>query len=135
MRTAPEANPFTGSTRLVLVFATSEAMAEFLDIREQIDARSVELSDRDMIVIAALADDDRVQLLHSAGREVANRTVPRAPDLRSRYGVSRDSFALLLVGKDGGVKLTRNEPIALDEIFALVDSMPTRRREMRERGR
>jgi hypothetical protein len=33
------------------------------------------------------------------------------------------------------VKLTRNEPVALDEIFALVDSMPMRRREMRERGR
>lgn len=51
-----------------------------------------------------------------------------------RYGVSEDLFALILVGKDGGVKLTRNEPIALDRIFALVDSMPMRRREIRERG-
>jgi len=87
-----------------------------------------------MIVLAAFSDGDEAKLLHSAGREVPTRTIPRAPELRSRYGVSGDSFALLLVGKDGGVKLTRNEPVALDEICALVDRMPMRRREMRERG-
>ena len=135
MRSALETDPFSGSTRLLLVFAMKESMTQFLEMRGQIDARSGDLSDRDMIVMAALADDDHTILLHSAGREVPRRSVPRAPELRSRYGVSRDSFALLLVGKDGGVKLARSEPMALDEIFALVDSMPMRRREMRERGR
>ena len=40
---------------------------------------------------------------------------------------------VLLIGKDGGVKLRSTEPVSTDELFALIDSMPMRRREMEER--
>jgi hypothetical protein len=36
----------------------------------------------------------------------------------------------VLVGKDGGVKLERSGPVSLSVIFALIDSMPMRQREM-----
>ena len=45
MRSSPETDPFSGSTRLVLVFATHESTTEFVEVRHQIDARSGELSD------------------------------------------------------------------------------------------
>ena len=38
---------------------------------------------------------------------------------------------VLLIGKDGGVKLTSVE-LQLDELFRLIDSMPMRRAEMRQ---
>jgi hypothetical protein len=41
---------------------------------------------------------------------------------------------VLLIGKDGGVKLRAEEPLPAAEFFALIDTMPMRRREMRERG-
>jgi hypothetical protein len=43
------------------------------------------------------------------------------------------TFSVVLIGKDGGEKLRRPTPLAPDELFALVDAMPMRRAEMRER--
>ena len=43
------------------------------------------------------------------------------------------TFSVVLIGKDGGEKLRRPTPLAPDELFALVDVMPMRRAEIRER--
>jgi hypothetical protein len=39
------------------------------------------------------------------------------------------------VGKDGSVKLNRQEQTRLEDIFALIDAMPMRREEMRQKSR
>ena len=44
------------------------------------------------------------------------------------------TFSVVLIGKDGGEKLRRAVPIPTAELFALVDAMPMRRAEMRERN-
>ncbi|WP_166395049.1 DUF4174 domain-containing protein [Rubrobacter marinus] len=54
--------------------------------------------------------------------------------VRERFGVEPGAFTALLVGKDGTVKHRSDEPVGLEELYALVDAMPMRRREMRERG-
>ena len=46
---------------------------------------------------------------------------------------SRAAFEVLLIGKDGGVKLRRDKPVAAFEITALIDTMPMRQDEMRRR--
>jgi hypothetical protein len=51
-------------------------------------------------------------------------------NLRRRFGVNKGTFTVVLVGKDGGVKLERSGPVSLSVIFALIDSMPMRHREM-----
>ena len=38
------------------------------------------------------------------------------------------------VGKDGTEKERWSEPAPMDEVFRLIDSMPMRQREMREKG-
>ena len=50
---------------------------------------------------------------------------------RRRYGVLPASFRVLLLGEDGGVKLTSHTPVAVERLNSLVDSMPTRKLEMR----
>ena len=39
----------------------------------------------------------------------------------------------LLVGKDGGIKERRTEKFEIEELFAIIDAMPMRIREMHER--
>ncbi|MCF3974638.1 DUF4174 domain-containing protein [Paracoccus salsus] len=51
---------------------------------------------------------------------------PGATALRPRLG---DGFAVLLIGKDGGIKLSRSAPVDPAEIIGLIDAMPMRRRE------
>ena len=57
-----------------------------------------------------------------------------AAAVRERFGVEPGRFVALLVGKDGTVKHRFDGPVGPGEIFALVDAMPMRRREMREGG-
>jgi hypothetical protein len=42
-----------------------------------------------------------------------------------------NDFAVLLVGKDGGVKLSSERPVLTENLSALIDTMPMRRREMK----
>ena len=81
------------------------------------------LAERDLIVVTT--DDDRVGI---SGAKPAD---PTPTDLRRAYDVPPDRFAVLLIGKDGGVKLRSDQPVPLADVNALIDTMPMRRREMR----
>jgi hypothetical protein len=81
------------------------------------------LNERDVVVISVLKD------------MVSTRERPAAPvsadDLRDAYDVLPHDFRVVLIGKDGGVKLRQDEPILAADLFALIDSMPMRKQEMR----
>jgi hypothetical protein len=51
--------------------------------------------------------------------------------IETRFGPA--AFSVVLIGKDGGEKLRQGTPLAPAELFALVDAMPMRQAEMRER--
>ena len=51
--------------------------------------------------------------------------------LRRRYGVAPEMFAVLLIGKDGGVKLRSAVPLTTTTLFETIDAMPMRQAEMR----
>ena len=106
---------------------------------------------RPLLIVAASADDPRIDsqiaALPTAGlRDRQLVVVVATPDLvtrdgapsgdgydalRRRYGVG-GSFAVLLIGKDGGVKRRADRPVTAASVFAQIDAMPMRQREMRE---
>ncbi len=74
---------------------------------------------------AATALRERDVVVQDITPEAARRTRPE-------LGVTAQAdFEILLVGKDGGVKLRRTNPVAPSEIIALIDTMPMRQSEMR----
>ena len=62
-------------------------------------------------------------------------STPAADVLRKQLRLMTSQFVVVLIGKDGGEKLRRTHRVDLGEIFALIDAMPMRRQEMRERQR
>jgi hypothetical protein len=80
------------------------------------------LKERDVVVISVLKDT------------VSTKERPDEPvsadDLRDAYDVWPHDFRVVLIGRDGGVKLRRDEPISAADLFALIDSMPMRKQEM-----
>lgn len=73
---------------------------------------------------------------HEAGisdRDLRVEYPGRSPEARERYGVAASEYAVILVGRDGGEKLRRASPISAEELFATIDEMPMRRRELRDR--
>lgn len=49
-------------------------------------------------------------------------------DVVTREGA--DGFKVRLIGKDGGEKLSSTTPVTMPELFAVIDQMPMRQREM-----
>lgn len=94
--------------------------------------------------IVVFSDEDDPRLARQMARFEANRA-----DLADRDNVivldtSEDSalrrrfrpaaFTVILVGKDGTEKARTDDVVDLDSFEALIDTMPMRRREMREDG-
>ena len=110
--------------RPLLIFAPSAHAPHYRRQLELLHGLHRELSDRDMLVLEIVGD-----------RVVTDEPALNAGTLREQLEVRPDTFAVLLVGKDGGVKLRRSRPVAPEDLFELIDAMPMRRREMREKKR
>ena len=54
----------------------------------------------------------------------------QAQQLMSQFGIGASSFSVVLIGKDGGEKLRVNDVPDLQAIYAVIDGMPMRGREM-----
>lgn len=78
-------------------------------------------------------DLDLIEVVGGAPVTINGEATPtlNADALRGRYNPSAVPFRALLIGKDGGVKRQADEPLSASEIFALIDTMPMRRQEMR----
>jgi len=103
---------FKWKKRPVVVFADSADDPAFLEQIDFLAARMDALEERDVVV---LIDTD--------------------PDARSpiRLKLRPRGFMLVLIGKDGGVKLRKPFPWDVREITRSIDKMPMRQREIRER--
>jgi len=95
-----------------------------------------------VLVIAAEAGDPRAaaqeEIAAAAGRGLRERDLVvvraigegrEAAGLRRRLGLPATGFRAVLVGKDGGAKLTAEEPIPAERLFSTIDAMPMRRDE------
>ena len=95
--------------RPVLLFAPDADDPAYRAQMQALRAETAALRDRDIVVLS----DTR------PGAKGA---------LRERLG--GDGFRFVLLGKDGGVKLTSPSPVGMSELFATIDAMPMRQTEM-----
>lgn len=109
---APTLDQLRWTSRPVLVFADGPEDPRLARQLAVLTAEEAGLSERDMVVMTDVAP---------AGEG----------DLRRRFAPA--GFAVLLIGKDGFVKLRRGAVVEPEELFALVDAMPMRRREAETR--
>ncbi len=100
--------------RRLLLFASDAADTALVTQRQWLQADSVGIIDRD-IWIAVFTEP---------------RTFRR---MYEHHGIRHGGFTLVLLGKDGTEKLRSTEPVPLRELFGLIDGMPMRQAELRER--
>ena len=117
---------FQWKNRLLFIFAEDDSHPLFKDLQRQIVAHKAEVEDRDLIVFEVPAQSPARMNTNQISRKDAD-------SIRNHFAISSDTFSLILVGKDGGVKLKLHEYASLEEVFELIDSMPMRQREMRQK--
>lgn len=97
--------------RLLIVMAEEESDPRLMTQRRMLGPGIGGLRERDVLLIEVVGDDP----------------------LRGSLQVGKGGFHVLLVGKDGGVKLRESSPVLPERINAVVDAMPMRQAEMRQR--
>ena len=109
----------------MLVFAPSRASAAFEAQERALAGHEAGMAERDLLLIDVFEEgpscSDRAALSDAA-----------ADALRARFAPASRAFAAVLVGKDGTAKARFDAPVLPDELFARIDAMPMRRREMGE---
>jgi monofunctional biosynthetic peptidoglycan transglycosylase len=112
--------------RVLVASAPDQGDMELMELQNELASRAEEFADRDMVFVTLL--DSGISMADERQLTVAEVTATRAA-LEIRPG----RFALRLIGKDGSVKLATESVTSLDEIFALIDTMPMRQREESDR--
>jgi uncharacterized protein DUF4174 len=107
-----ELNEFLWTNRLVLVFADSPADPRYIEQLDLLNKELAALGERDVLI---LTDTDPKALS------------PIRTQLRPR------GFSMVLIGKDGGVKLRKPRPWSVREISRSIDKFPDRQREVEDR--
>ena len=113
--------------RLLFVFAPDRSHPMYDALHRSLAAQAAEVHDRDLLVFEILETA-------SSGSNEADVQSAAAQSLREKFDVDRATFTVILIGKDGGVKLKREEDTKLKDIFSLIDSMPMRQEEIRQRS-
>ena len=85
-----------------------------------------EMLERELIVVDASGDPGKLVV-------GVQEDIPDASIFRNRFDMNSEVFQVVLVGKDGGIKERRTEKFEIEELFAIIDAMPMRIREMHER--
>jgi len=121
-----ELDKFKWKNRLLLAFASEGGMSRLDEFRSALNEDVAGVLDRNLLLISILRSKE------SAG-DAANWQ--NASALRKDYRAAGKDFLVVLVGKDGTEKRRWTEVPQVTQIFEIIDAMPMRRREMRERDR
>jgi hypothetical protein len=110
----------------LIIYAPNPDSAELAEQRALLSEIHGGIRERDMVLIEIVGDRATVV--------IGPRAQLDADSVVSRAGLSKDQFGVALLGKDSGVKLRSNNVVTPPTLFALIDAMPMRQREIRDRG-
>ena len=121
--TADQLSQFRWNHRILVIFSDRSDDANYVQQMGALKGTQESVAERDMLIISVVADVaaviDKPQLALDAD------------SLRKRFGAEVRGFRAVLIGKDGGAKLSSNRPITPAELFSTIDAMPMRQSEMR----
>ena len=124
---AMDLTQFKWKNRLLFLFAPDRGHPFYDHLYRQIIEQKSEVEDRDLVVFSVLLRDSSQMNTTAIDRQESD-------SIRDRFTIPPNEFSLILIGKDGGIKLKRNDRVDLAEVFELIDSMPMRRNEMRQKN-
>lgn len=109
--------------RPLVVIAPNAGDTQLSAQKAMLDAATSGLAERDVAIVEVVGDSVSVRFGPNPGVSAAM--------IRRRFGVARDEFAVILVGKDSGAKLKSETPVTAARVFGIIDVMPMRQQEMR----
>jgi hypothetical protein len=117
---------YTWKNRIVLLFSDSDSNTDLeVQVRELLSDKEG-LEERYLKIFKISHGESAIDLL-------SQDTLRMKHNLRAKYKVSDAGFYVVLIGKDGSVKYNDSSPVSGEKLFAIIDAMPMRKSEMRNR--
>jgi hypothetical protein len=120
---ATELSDYRWERRPLLVFAPTDSDPRLVETLSRIEATRCDFVGRDMVIGLVVTTGDSTLDGHVVTADESQRLV-------DQYGSGDNAFSVVLIGKDGGEKLRVNEVPDLRAIYAVIDGMPMRSREI-----
>lgn len=115
---------FAWKNRVILVFHSESHVGTALEQVALFKKRQKEFNDRDLVL--GVIDGGRKGAIDGTLIDAKD-----AAGLQQTFNPTNGDFLVVLIGKDGSVKLKEQTVVPASTIFNLIDSMPMRRSEMR----
>lgn len=120
---ADELGDYRWERRPLLVFAPTDSDPRLVETLGRIEASRCDFVSRDMVLGLVVTEGNSTLDGQAINADESQR-------LRDRHAIGENAFSVVLIGKDGGEKLRVNEVPDLSVIYAVIDGMPMRGREM-----
>ncbi len=119
-----------GCYRPLLVFSPAASNTQFQQQQAFLVKAADAMADRNLLYLPVLKNADRpFALPHAPSAMLPESELIAA---RKRLHITPGMFRVVLLGKDGGVKLSSASPVSMDTLGNLIDTMPMRRNEMQQ---
>ena len=105
-----ELNQYLWKNRIILTFAEDEDNPDLIRLKVEMKENKCEILNRDLL-----------HFHFSNDSKIGNHTT-----------TNDQSFRILLIGKDGGIKYESKRSVSLIQLFELIDSMPMRQDEIQD---
>ena len=113
--------------RVLLIFADDASDEHYKQQLQMLEQVKTGLDDRKLVRIT-LTDGEPARYEGQPLNEESTRQI------RARFAPETDRFSFVLLGLDGGEKLRSETPVSMNDLFARIDRMPMRARELRNRN-
>jgi len=111
--------------RVLLIFGENPDSHDFRKQISSLTTESKALEERKLMIYQILPNK------YNAG--IMNTGWIQSSELYGQFMEAKSSFQIILVGLDGTIKLRKSKPVTPTFLFAQIDAMPMRRRELRRK--
>lgn len=118
---------FKWENRVLLIFAKDSDSDMYQAQIDSLHSHREGLTDRDLVIFSMFDQE-----CSTVDDNIIDDT--SAETIRNNFSDQKETYSIFLIGKDGGVKLQKNQLLSVDELFNTIDRMPMRQREMRDSG-
>tara|TARA_B100001765_G_C19506520_1_gene343268 strand:- start:386 stop:901 length:516 start_codon:yes stop_codon:yes gene_type:complete len=126
---AQELEAYRWNNRILIVKAEDAQSTEYIKQIDELTNADEKMEDRKLILYQIEGTDFKFTDFKKPKKKQAGFVTD---SFSEKYLLTNNTFEVMLIGLDGGVKLRQDEFLDKESLFRLIDSMPMRMNEMKK---
>ncbi|MDA8692991.1 DUF4174 domain-containing protein [Saprospiraceae bacterium] len=124
-------NDYRWENRILIIQSTDDTNQEYISQLNESKDQETELRDRKMLLCKVVGDN--YQLTNYLIPTEDNTWQSIDDSFKNKFK-STEEFQIILIGLDGDTKFTKNKIQKIEELYRIIDSMPMRSSELRNKN-